>query len=68
VLCALVVAAPAHAASHPAFGAPRLTEAGAIQRVLAVPKVRDWLSRYPPAPRTDATFDGVRREWTVQVW
>jgi hypothetical protein len=28
--------------------------------------VRDWLSRYPPKPTTDATFkDGV---WTVNVW
>src|SRR5690242_17046454 len=67
-LCALVVAAPAHAASKPAFGAPRLTAAGATRVFLAVPKVHHWLSRYPPRPRTDATFDALRRDWTVHVW
>ena len=68
VLCALVVAAPAHATSRPAFGAPRLTSARATQLLLGAPKVRHWLSRYPPRPRTDAQFDTIRRRWTVHVW
>jgi hypothetical protein len=45
---------------------PKLTKAQATQALLDVPKVRDWLDRYPPRPTTDATFD--KGTWTVNVW
>ncbi|HEU5372310.1 MAG TPA: hypothetical protein VFU51_07985, partial [Gaiellaceae bacterium] len=32
---------------------PHLARAEVIARFLAVPKVRDWLKRYPPKPETD---------------
>lgn len=44
----------------------RLTEQQATDIFLASPKVRSWLSRYPPKPITQATLaDG---NWTVDVW
>src|SRR2546422_508774 len=45
---------------------PHLAKSTAIVRVLAYPKVHDWLERYPPRPETDATRDGDT--WTVRVW
>jgi hypothetical protein len=48
--------------------AARLTRSGALARFLAEPKVAPWLSRYPPHPQTDATFDKATRLWTVKVW
>jgi hypothetical protein len=47
---------------------PRLTEREVVQTFLKVPKVADWLARYPPHPSTDATFDRDPRTWTVYVW
>jgi len=45
---------------------PHLARAEVIARFLAVPKVRDWLKRYPPKPETDASYS--LGEWTVNVW
>jgi len=47
---------------------PRLTEAEVVRTFLAVPKVADWLERYPPSPTTDASFDRASGTWTVHVW
>ncbi len=47
---------------------PRLTEAQVVRAFLAFPKVGRWLERYPPKPQTDASFDRVKRVWTVDVW
>ena len=47
---------------------PELTEEDAIRIALAVPKVADWLSRYPPDPTTEATLDRTTGTWTVKVW
>jgi len=52
----------------PAQGPPRLTEKAVVAAFLRVPKVADWIDRYPPDPPTDATFDRKARLWTVQVW
>jgi hypothetical protein len=52
----------------PSVEEPRLTEAAATSRLLASPKVADWLERYPPDPTTDASFDPKTRHWTVRVW
>lgn len=52
----------------PTTGEPRLTEAEAVKTFLARPKVARWLDRYPPRPKTDATFDEATRRWTVHVW
>ncbi|HET9937968.1 MAG TPA: hypothetical protein VFQ28_04210, partial [Gaiella sp.] len=59
---------PAAEAGAPSAAPPRLTEAAVIRKLLETAKVADWLDRYPPAPQTDATFDRVRRTWTVHVW
>jgi hypothetical protein len=45
---------------------PHLKETEVIARFLAVPKVRDWLTRYPPKPQTEATYS--LGDWTVNVW
>ncbi len=47
-----------------------LAESEAVARFLAVPKVKNWLKRYPPAPKiqTDASYDEDTGAWTVQVW
>ena len=52
----------------PIVGEPRLTENIVVARFLQHPKVADWLARYPPHPKTDATFDPATRRWTVKVW
>jgi len=81
-LCVLTLAAPAHAGlaasapqtttagatPRPTFDTPRLSSARATAAFLAVPKVRGWLDRYPPNPRTSADFDRISRRWTVHVW
>ena len=59
---------PAAEAGAPSAAPPRLTEAAVIRKLLETAKVADWLDRYPPSPQTDATFDRVRRTWTVHVW
>ena len=55
-------------AGAPSAAPARLSEAGAVEPLLAHPKVADWLDRYPLDPQTDATFDRERRAWTVHVW
>jgi hypothetical protein len=45
-----------------------LSEQHAVDLVLAVPKVESWLARYPPRPRTEATFESRSGRWRVQVW
>ena len=52
----------------PAAGAVRLTERQATQIVLRVPKVADWLDRYPPRPQTDAEYRPATEEWVVKAW
>ncbi len=56
-------------------GTPFVPSAGPVRtesQVVALfrknPKVSAWLSRYPPRPTTDATFDRATRRWTVKVW
>ena len=46
----------------------RLTENQAVAIFLRVPKVAHWLSRYPPKPVRQGTFDRETRHWTVDVW
>jgi hypothetical protein len=45
---------------------PRATSEEVIQTFLDWPKVHAWLERYPPSPRTQATFKNGT--WTVDVW
>ncbi len=45
-----------------------LTSDGAVERLLASPKVAAWLDRYPPDPTTDAELDRRERRWRVHVW
>jgi hypothetical protein len=52
----------------PQTDGPHLTERAVVDTFLAHPKVADWLSRYPPAPTSEATFDEGTRSWTVKVW
>jgi hypothetical protein len=52
----------------PAQGPPRLKEQAVVAAFLHVPKVADWLERYPRDPVRDATFDRKTRIWTVRVW
>jgi hypothetical protein len=66
-LLMLVPVGAAHAA-EPAPLPAHLRERDAIARLLAVEKVANWLERYPPRPRTEATFDALGRAWTVHVW
>jgi hypothetical protein len=48
---------------------PQLTREDAIGAVLAYPKVRDWVGRYPADGLTkQADFDEKKRSWTVKVW
>ena len=73
---ALVAAAPAPAAtttatvpaSFTAQAEPRLEQQEALDRVLANPKVADWLDRYPPDPQTEAVYDADSGTWTVKAW
>jgi hypothetical protein len=68
-LACLVGASPASPAGPPLSpGPPSLTEEQATAALLLHPKVERWLDRYPPKPQTDATFDRVKRTWTVNVW
>jgi hypothetical protein len=46
----------------------RLSEDAVVRAFRDVPKVADWLERYPPGPQTDATFDRRTRTWTVHIW
>jgi hypothetical protein len=49
--------------------ARRLTEREATALVLDLPKVADWVDRYPPKSVTkDATFDDEEGAWEVNVW
>ncbi|HST17013.1 MAG TPA: hypothetical protein VLK36_05045 [Gaiellaceae bacterium] len=71
-------AAPAGAATNPASSNPvapavtapstttHTTKQQAIAFLLRDGKVKDWLTRYPPNPVTDATF--ANGQWTVNVW
>ena len=48
---------------------PALEEDAAIARALAVPKVRDWLDRYPKRTLTkSADLDRDTGVWEVKVW
>jgi hypothetical protein len=83
-LCALALAAPAHAApTTPVYDgqgnlvdtafAPdpsraQLSKREATARFLADGKVAAWLDRYPPNPTTDADYDSDTRRWTVKIW
>jgi hypothetical protein len=53
---------------RPAQGPPRLKEQAVVAAFLRVPKVADWLERYPADTVKDATFDRKTRSWTVHVW
>ena len=44
----------------------RGTEQEITQTFLDFPKVAKWLKRYPPNPRTEATYK--QGQWTVNVW
>ncbi len=65
---AAVLRVPAANAGAPPSTEPRLTEAAAVDALLAHPKVERWLERYPPGPTSDATFDEDTGAWTVHVW
>ena len=52
----------------PSDAKPRLSEDAVVRAFRGVPKVADWLERYPPQPQVDATFDRRTRTWTVHVW
>ena len=52
----------------PGQGPPRLREKAVAAAFLRVPKVADWVDRYPPDPPTDATFDRKTRLWSVHVY
>jgi len=65
---AALALAPAALADNPLapHTGPRSTKQQVLSVFLDYPKVRHWLTRYPPRPTTDATYDnGV---WTVSVW
>src|SRR6185437_13608301 len=45
------------------------TEAKAVAALLAVPKVKDWVGRYPKASlTTQATYEQQYADWEVKVW
>src|ERR687886_2656140 len=46
----------------------RLSKKKASDIFLHVPKVVDWLKRYPKVVTYDASFDSKSRQWTVHVW
>lgn len=53
----------------PPPGTARLTKQRALALVLAEPKVRDWLARYPRTKRVDEErYDSKTGVWTVKVW
>jgi hypothetical protein len=46
-----------------------LTQNDAVTRFLAVPKVKDWVGRYPKSSLvTQGTFNPAYADWTVDVW
>jgi hypothetical protein len=46
-----------------------LTETKAVAVFLAVPKVRDWVGRYPKKSLvTQGTYEPVYHDWEVKVW
>jgi hypothetical protein len=48
---------------------PSLTEAKATAILLAAPKVKSWLGRYPKATLVkQATYDDTYLDWDVKVW
>ena len=48
---------------------PGLTEARATAILLAAPKVRSWVGRYPKASLLkQATYDEKFHDWDVKVW
>jgi hypothetical protein len=48
---------------------PALTKKEALKIFLAVPKVKDWLSRYPKKGRlTEVTFEKTYKVWEVKIW
>jgi hypothetical protein len=53
----------------PATAPAELTEAKAIAALLAAPKVKSWVGRYPAASLVkQATFDDRYRSWDVKIW
>ncbi len=59
-----VVPAPSFTAAKPGR-----TESGVLARFLRVPKVHDWVGRYPKAGLvTQADFQAKTRDWTVGIW
>jgi FtsH-binding integral membrane protein len=44
----------------------RLESKQALKIFLAVPKVKDWLARYPKHPQTQASYK--QGTWTIYVW
>lgn len=47
----------------------RLSNKEALDTVLAYPKVRDWVARYPKATlQTEAKWDTATDVWTVNAW
>jgi hypothetical protein len=49
--------------------APSLTEATAVAALLAAPKVKSWVSRYPKKSLvTQGTYEKNYRDWNVGVW
>src|SRR5204863_9937571 len=48
---------------------PSLTEAKAVAALLAAPKVKDWVARYPKKTLvTLGTYEKDYRDWNVGVW
>ncbi len=60
--------APLEEPFSPKTDGATMTERAVVDTFLAYPKVADWLSRYPPKPTTEATFDEATRRWTVKAW
>ncbi len=53
----------------PAPDEPQLHEKLAIELALSVPRVEDWVARYPQDGLTKtATYDDEKKEWEVKVW
>ena len=45
------------------------TEAKVVATLLAVPKVNDWVGRYPKESLvTQGTYDAQYMDWDVKVW
>jgi hypothetical protein len=53
----------------PAAPKPVLTEQQALLAFTSVPKVKDWLGRYPKASLIkQATYDSTYRDWEAKIW